>query len=59
MLDEPCAELDDSGREAVQGTALRWAELGGTVLYAAPGPDQGPPADREVWLRDGRAERAA
>lgn len=45
LLDEPYADLDDAGCGAVATATHRWAEEGGTVIYAAPGADGGPQPD--------------
>lgn len=56
LLDEPFADLDERGCAAVESVSRRWADLGGSVLYAAPGGDQGPPFDLEFRFRDRRLE---
>ena len=56
LLDEPFADLDETGRSAVEAVARRWADGGGLVLHAAPDHGKGPSPDRVVWLRQGRAE---
>ena len=56
LLDEPFADLDDEGCRAVEQFSRRWAEYGGSVLYAAPGNGQGPPCDVELYLRGGRLQ---
>ncbi len=56
LLDEPFADLDEPGRVAVEQVSHRWAEAGGSVLYAAPGSGQGPRHDVELRFREGRIE---
>jgi ABC-2 type transport system ATP-binding protein len=50
LVDEPFADLDEEGCAAVSGLISRWAEQGGTVLYAAPMQGAGPPFDLQFEL---------
>lgn len=57
LLDEPYADLDRDGRDAVAAAARHWADAGGIVMYAAPVEEDGPPADVVFGLRAGSVER--
>lgn len=54
LLDEPLEDLDDDGRAAVAQTAREWAGAGGSVLFAAPSPDDVPACDDVI--RIGRSQ---
>lgn len=56
LLDEPFADLDEEGCATVERASRRWADEGGSVLYAVPGRGQGPRCDLELRLRDGRMD---
>jgi len=58
LVDEPFADLDEEGCRAVEGLIRRWADLGGTVLYAAPMRGAGPEADVVFGVEPGRAHAA-
>jgi ABC-type multidrug transport system ATPase subunit len=59
LLDEPDADLDDDGREAVDALCRAWADSGGVVLFASPTDVSGPASDAVVRLQDGRLEARA
>ena len=42
LLDEPYSDLDREGREAMSSACVAWTERGGTIVYAAPEPGDGP-----------------
>jgi ABC-2 type transport system ATP-binding protein len=56
LLDEPDADLDDDGREAVDALCRGWADAGGVVLFASPTAGTRPATNAIVQLRDGRLE---
>jgi ABC-2 type transport system ATP-binding protein len=53
LLDEPYADLDEGGRAEAERLVRLWTERRGTVLYAAPVADAGPPPDVTVPIREG------
>jgi ABC-type multidrug transport system ATPase subunit len=53
LIDEPFADLDDAGRDAVSGVVRGWASAGGTVVCAAPSPEEAPEADVGLHLEAG------
>ena len=50
LVDEPFADLDEEGCQAVESLMRGWADRGGCVLYAAPMRGVGPTADVEFGL---------
>ncbi len=57
LLDEPAANLDDSGREMLWHALDQMVGLGGAVLIATPsGPETRPMADRVLELSRGKLE---
>jgi ABC-type multidrug transport system ATPase subunit len=53
LLDEPYADLDAPGQADVAATCRRWADDGGSVVFAAPEAAEGPATDRILRLIDG------
>jgi ABC-type multidrug transport system ATPase subunit len=53
LLDEPYADLDAPGQADVATMCRRWADDGGSVIFAAPEAAEGPAADRILRLADG------
>ena len=53
LIDEPFADLDDEGIASVSGAIRRWTTEGGSVLFASPGPQDGPNSDFLLRLHDG------
>ncbi len=59
LLDEPDADLDDDGRDAVEAACRSWADHGGVVVFASPTADNGLRADALARLTNGRIEMGA
>ncbi|MBA3691706.1 MAG: ABC transporter ATP-binding protein [Actinobacteria bacterium] len=59
LLDEPDADLDEDGRDAVEAACRSWADHGGVVVFASPTADNGLRADALSRLTAGRIEMKA
>lgn len=59
LLDEPDADLDDEGCEAVDALCRSWADAGGVVVFACPNTGSGLASDTVIRLRGGRLEALA
>ena len=53
LMDEPFADLDGEGIDAVRSLFSTWTQAGGSAIYAAPSAGDGPAADRYFTLSDG------
>ncbi|MGH2652954.1 MAG: ATP-binding cassette domain-containing protein [Actinomycetota bacterium] len=57
LLDEPYADLDEEGAGVVEALTRAWSSGGGSVLYAAPVLEGGPPAGIRLDLEEGSLRR--
>jgi heme ABC exporter ATP-binding subunit CcmA len=54
LLDEPYADLDETGCSIVADVSRAWIGQGGAVLWTSPIADGGPAPDRKLHLAGGR-----